>query len=489
MGVHRALGAGQFLFAFTLSAALAGCSGTSLPRDGSSSTNTAAAATSSNADPAADQLRSLDAVAKARVKASPTPAPSSKPAGSATPSPTAHPSASPTAPAATPTAHATSSAVSSSSVPLRPGFVGAFFRPQGSPPFGIFSASSPGTAPDPYPSPQSVLTGSSGYCDTVAANGVSIRTGFVVDSMKLSNIVNLGVRWVRMAAPQFNADLSHMFAPGTYAWGSFDSAQCATLAYHQIQPVVNLEAGPVMYNATPGTFSPTQTTTYATAADFGSWCGAVAAHERATFPSVSKFSLPGNEVNTNPQLFPGGPSQIAAYSKACYSAIKAANPNSFVYGFDLNMDGQANAPAFVRQLASLGCAVKTCYDGISMHLSLRYPIPAPGTPCYPNAGGDYSMQCVTDIESAAQVSHVLISESVYTVPGMVPDEQTKASAVVAAFKAYAANSTVDGVSYANVDECALYPSGYFSGGCLIDTSGASLPAYFTLQQLAGQYFQ
>ena len=83
---------------------------------------------------------------------------------------------------------------------------------------------------------------------------------------------------------------------------------------------------------------------------------------------------------------------------------------------------------------------------------------------------------------------MLISESVYTVPGSVPNEATKALAIVASFKAYAANATVDGVNYANVDECALYPIGYFSGGCIVNTSGGVLPGYTALQQLAASSF-
>lgn len=292
-----------------------------------------------------------------------------------------------------------------------------------------------------------------------------------------------------MAAPQFTDDGSHIFGAGHYSFGDFDSAQCNTLVDHGIVPVVNLEAGPVEYNATPGQFSPQAVAQYQTAADFGQWCGVVAAHERSAFPAVTKFSLPGNEVNTNPQLFPGGIAQIAAYSQACYAAIKAANPAAFVYAFELNMDGGVNAPGFVRQLAALGCKPGTCYDGISMHLSLRYPVPAASTPCYPTPGGDYGMQCVTAIQSAAgSPVHVLISESVYTVPGFVPDEATKALAIVASFKAYAANATVDGVNYANVDECALYPSGYFSGGCIMNTSGGILPGYTALQALAASSF-
>lgn len=292
-----------------------------------------------------------------------------------------------------------------------------------------------------------------------------------------------------MSAPQFTDDGSHIFGAGQYSFGDFDSAQCNTLVDHGIAPVVALEAGPVEYNATPGQFSPQEVAQYQTAADFGQWCGVVAAHERAAFPTVNKYTLPGNEVNSNPQLFPGGVAQIAAYSQACYAAIKAANPAAIVYGFELNMDGSLNAPGFVKQLYALGCKPGTCYDGISMHLSLRYPIPAASTPCYPNAGGDYGMQCVADIQSAAgSPVHVLISESVYTVPGSVPDEATKALAIVASFNTYAANATVDGVNYANVDECPLYPSGYFSGGCIVSTSGAILPAYTALQRLAAVSF-
>jgi hypothetical protein len=368
----------------------------------------------------------------------------------------------------------------------RRGFVGAFFRPEGSPPFGVFSTQSPGVAPSPYPTPGASLAG---YCHQVAANGYSIETGNLIDATKLADITNLGVGWTRLSAPQFFDDQSHIFGAGHYAFGDFDSAQCSTLADHGILPVIGLTAGPVIYNATPGVFSPQSIPQYQTAADFGQWCGVVAAHERSVFPSVSQFSLPGNEVNSNPQLFPGGAAQIAAYSEACYAAIKAAYPAAFVYGFELNMDGGLNAPAFVRQLVGLGCKVGTCYDGIALHLTLLYPLPPASTPCYPNPGGKYSMQCITDIETAAQAPiHVLVSESDYPIPTGVPDEATKALAVVAEFNAYSANPTVDGVSYADVDECALYTTGNFAGGCLISTSGQVLPAYTALQQLAGTLF-
>jgi len=378
---------------------------------------------------------------------------------------------------------------SSVSVTQRAQFVGAFFRAEGPVPYGVFSLRSPNTTPVPYPTPGPVLVGQGSYCDTPAANGASIDSSYVVDVTKLNDLIFLGARWSRMTASQFNIDETHVFGPGSYVWTSLDAAQCISLAYHQIRPVIGLEAGPVEYNANPHTFSPGSVPTYESASDFGQWCGAVTAHEKSVFPSVSQFSLPGNEVNTNPQLFPGGEAQIAAYSKACYAAIKAANSSAFVYGFELNMDGGVNAPKFVSDMVALGCKVGTCYDGIAMHLTLRYPIPPPTTPCYPAAGGDYSMQCVTAIQAAAQAPiHVLISETVYPVPAAVPDEATKAQAVDAAFSAFSTNPTVDGVLYADVDECALYPSGYFAGGCLIDTAGNQLPAYTALQWLATEHF-
>ena len=371
----------------------------------------------------------------------------------------------------------------------RSGFVGAFLRTNGSPPFGIFLPQSSQIAPAPYPTPGPILTGGNGYCDRVSANGTSIDSAFQVDPTKLSNLIFLGARWARTGAAQFFIDGSHIFGAGNYAWGTLDAAQCFSLAYHNIRPVIDLEAGPVNYDALPNVFSPQTFATYQTAGDFGQWCGAVATHEKSVFPSVTQFSLPGNEVNSNPQLFPGGEPQIAAYSKACYAAIKAANPNAFVYGFELNMDGSINAPQFVRDELNLGCGPNTCYDGLAIHFSMQYPNPPAGTPCYPNSGGQYGMQCITDIQNAtgSAAIHVLISETVYPVPASVPNEQVKAAAVVAEFTAFAANPSIDGAVYANVDECALY-TGFFSGGCLISTSGQILPAYLALQWLASQSF-
>jgi hypothetical protein len=375
--------------------------------------------------------------------------------------------------------------VTEATVVNRPEFLGAFFRAVGSVPYGVFSATATLIAPKPYPSPSTALFGATGYCDAVAANGRSISTGYPVSAAKLADIVDLDVKWTRTTVATDLDDLSHLLGAGQYAFADLDSAQCA-LARNAIAPVIEIDAGPVHYNnAKPPQFEPVIEPVYKTAADFATFCGAVATHEVKTF-GVKRYSIPGNEVNTNPQMFPGGAAQVAAYAEACYRAIKAAQPESVVYGLELNMQAGLNAPGYVQQLYALGCKTGTCYDALSIHLYMPYPIPPAGTPCFPHAGGNYSMQCVTDIQTAAHAPamHVLIGETAFMVPSTVASETAKAMAVVAAFTALQAQSLVDGASYANVDECALYPTGYFSGGCLVDVNGNKLPAYGALETFA-----
>jgi len=96
------------------------------------------------------------------------------------------------------------------------------------------------------------------------------------------------------------------------------------------------------------------------------------------------------------------------------------------------------------------------------------------------------MRCIADIQTAAHAPvHMIIGETVYLVPNSVPNETVKAAAIVAEMNAFAANKYVDGVNYANVDECDLYPPGnYFVGGCLVDSLGTQLPGYVALKALA-----
>ncbi len=381
--------------------------------------------------------------------------------------------------------HGVASAYSAATPPpavVRRGFLGAFFRPQGPPPYGVFSVYSKQRAPDPYPAPTTKLFGPSGYCDAPSPNGVSISSGYQVDAKKLANIVDLGVRWTRTQISPFFVDDSHI--SGSYDFGQLDSAQCA-LVRHNIRPLIALDAGPVQYNANPESYSPASVPTYKTAADFGKFCSVMAQHEAHTFTPVDRYSLPGNEVNSNQELFPGGDAQIAAYAQACYRAVKAAEPHAVVYGFELNSDRKAEPAGFVQRMYDLGCRVGTCYDAISLHVSLRFPLVPDSTPCYPQPGGNYGLQCIQDVRNAAHAPvHILIGETAYFVPGNVADEQMKAVAVVDELRTFAAQPYIDGVNYANVDECDLYPDGYFKGGCLVDSLNTKLPAFTSLQHLA-----
>jgi len=367
----------------------------------------------------------------------------------------------------------------------RPGFLGAFFRPIGTIPYGVFSVYSKQKAPDPYPAPNAHLFGASGYCDAVADNGVSISSGYSVDPKKLANIVDLGAGWARLTISSDFDDQSHLFGRGHFNWADTDSAQCA-LARHHIDPIVGIEAGPVQYNLVPDAFAPKESPAYKTADDFGSFCGAVAAHERATFPSVHRYSIPDNEVNSAPQMFPGGEKEIAAYTESCYRAIKAVQPTATVYGFELNMDKSIDPVGFVNHEYDLGCRKGTCYDALSIHMYLKYPVPPPSAPCGFATGGQYSVGCAETIREAAhdRSLHILIGETAFLVPSTVPDEAAKAIATVDTMKEFAADPLIDGVNYANVDECDLYPSGFFMGGCLVDSVGNRLPAYATLRALA-----
>ncbi|GAC1306398.1 MAG: hypothetical protein NVSMB19_18510 [Vulcanimicrobiaceae bacterium] len=354
----------------------------------------------------------------------------------------------------------------------------------------IIIVATPTAAPTPPPSPTPIATAAPTPTPTPTAVAVKFG-GFarlapgsppfamfsapgVLDPQKTSDLLDLGATWTRSPLAPFFDDRT-AFGAGHYDFGSADTVLTWDVA-HAIEPVVGLEAGPVQVNATPGTFSPHQVPIYPTPAAFATYCTAVATHV-STFSH--SYSSPGNETNSDPQKYPGGASDVAPYAAACYHAIHAADPTAFVWGLELNMDGQAGATKFVSDLLALGCGPGTCYDGLSAHLSLRYPIPAKGTPCFPAAGGDYDVACLSDLQGASgdPFLPLMIGETAVTWPGMVPDAATQALAAPAELKALAAAPGVRYIDYANIDECALYPSGYFMNGCIVDATGAHVPAW------------
>ena len=336
--------------------------------------------------------------------------------------------------ASTPVAATTVAVTSTQSVKF-----GTFARAAGTPPFGMFTSSG------------------------------------ALDPTKTQNILDIGASWTRFETSPFYIDQT-VFGAGKYDFTNVDLLAGWQTA-HTIEPVVGIEAGPVEVNATPGTFSPTQVPIYPTPAAFATFCSALSTHMNGL--GTHSYSEPGNEVNSDAQKYPNGAASVAPYAEACYKAIKAVDPAAFVWGLELNMDGQINAPGFVSTLLSLGCGPGTCYDGISIHLSLRYPLPPAGTPCYPAAGGDYSTLCVAAIQTAAgnPTLPIMIGETVITWAGMVSDAATQALAVPATLEALKATPGVKYINYANLDECALYPSGYFMNGCLVDVNNAHVPAW------------
>ncbi|GAC1566785.1 MAG: hypothetical protein NVS2B3_01470 [Vulcanimicrobiaceae bacterium] len=334
-------------------------------------------------------------------------------------------------------------------------------------------ATTPVVANAPAPAPSGVKFGAFARANGTPPFGMFTSSGSL-DATKTQNLLTLGATWTRMSTSPFYVDQT-VFGAGKYDFSNIDTLVKWQQSNH-IEPVTGIEAGPVQVNATPGTFSPHEVARYATAGDFANYCTAIATHMKSL--GEHTYSEPGNEVNTNPQLFPNGASDVAAYGSACYRAIKAVDASATVYGLELNMDGQAGATAFVTTLKSLGCGPGTCYDGISAHLSLRYPTPSVTTPCYPNSGGDYGVQCLADLRTASgSPVPIMVGETVTTWSGMVPDAATKALSDVASLHALAATGYVKYINYANVDECGLYPSGYFMNGCLIDVNNVPTPSW------------
>lgn len=296
-----------------------------------------------------------------------------------------------------------------------------------------------------------------------------------IDRAKAQHIVDIGASWTRFETSPFFVDQT-IYGPGRYAFDEIDKLDAWQVAHH-IEPVFGIEAGPVQVNATQGTFSPHQVSVYPNATQFATFCFSLARHMSAR--GTNAYSEPGNEVNTDTGKFPNGAASVAPYARDCYQSIKRADAHAFVWGLELSMDAKADAPAFVAKLAELGCGRGTCYDGISMHLALRYPIPPVGTPCYPNPGGDYSVACIADVQHAAGDASlpIMIGETVVTWPGMVRDAATQSLAVAAQLRALAAVPSVKYINYANLDECGLYESGYFANGCLVDKRGARVGAW------------
>ena len=373
---------------------------------------------------------------------------SASPASAASPSPAANPTSSPqatqtTAPSGATTASPTQSPTPASSSNTTPALnagvkFGTFARLSPvAPPFGMFAS------------------------------------GYNLDSKRTQNILDIGARWTRSPENPFYVD-QQIFGPNRYDFSAADAVTSFDVQ-HNIEPVVGIEAGPVQVND-PGQYDPHSIHVYPNPSSYATFCSVSAAH----FKSVThQYSIPGNEVNSDTAQF-NGVDDVAPYMKACYAAVKAADPQAFQWGLELNMDANAGATNFVTALRARGCGIGTCYDGISAHLSLAYPAPASGTPCNQNQKGDYDLQCLVDLQNAAGDPNLplMIGETVITWPGFVPDAAAQAKGVPADLRGLASARGVRYVNYANLDECGLYPpDSYFHNGCLVDENNNHVPAW------------
>lgn len=95
--------------------------------------------------------------------------------------------------------------------------------------------------------------------------------------------------------------------------------------------------------------------------------------------------------------------------------------------------------------------------------------------------GDYTVEYLADLRTAARAPvPLMIGETVVTWPGEIPDAATQAIAAPLIAPRARRGAGVRYINYANLDECALYPSGCFMNGCIVDivdTNNAHLPAW------------
>lgn len=387
-------------------------------------------------------------------------------------------------------------------------FIGAFARPYGGngAPEGMFQVGVTQTSPQPYPSPTTLLYGSTGYCDHVATNGVSISTGYPLDYYKMVDIVQLGVQWTRSEINPFYDDLSHLTPGGTYNFTDADSVECGLLR-NAITPAVYINAGPVQY----GTFaSPVTNAVYKSPSDYAGYCTAVAQHQAAIFPQVTKFGIPTNEPNessppaigdvsltNNPTLY-AGVQGLALYSAACYKAIKAVNPNYIVYWGELIVGQSSDLPGIFTSMYANGCRIGSCFDAFDLHFSvinnplLTYDLANNGFQFNDGAVWPLLNNIQTAVAQAGETRlplHIIFGESgfaptvpsLYTMFGNAIDQAFMWGHMLLAGETTTTlgpGPIIDGISVANVDENCEYAGTQFANaGVMVTPNCAGNPSF------------
>lgn len=310
-------------------------------------------------------------------------------------------------------------------------------------------------------------------------------SGNTLSTTKTQNILDIGAKWTRSPVSSYFVDQTR--TGFGYVWGQPDVWFAWAKAH-------NIEGIPGIENGTLQTASGDLNTGYESATAFGTFCSALATHAAPLWFSNStrhNYSIPGNEINASTTLW-GSESKIASYMQSCYAAIKKADPVAFIWGLEATADAGANfrATPLVADLRALGCGPGTCYDGLSEHLILSASsntvsnptLPSPTAICSATTPGNYySLQCLTDLENASGNANLplMVGETgdTWGGPGTVMDAATKAYFEPLSLHALASHANVQYILHDNLDECALYPSGYFMNGCLVDLNNAHVPAW------------
>jgi hypothetical protein len=414
-------------------------------------------------------------------------------------------------------------ALANAPAPYRPisNFLGAFYRTEGSPPFGMFAAGNASNqAPVPYPAPNpSNLFGAGGFCTTVATNGKSILTANPVDNTKIANLVALGVQWTRGGPSPIVTDYTHVVGDGTYHWAQWDAAVCAQLK-NGITPTVNVDSGPVYYdtlaNVNAGTANGQPT--YKSPADYAAWGAAVAQHDQTYFGNAMlRYTIAvKNEVNTiavplgggaaqsglvndpgfsddmisqsnNPTLYQGRSGAIL-YQTAIYTAIKAVNPNIMALAGELNMDPASDPFGFITLEYASGLRLGNGFDGWSEHINpANHPLgtyDALDIGFQPGDSETIALVNGTNITTRNggdnRIAPLLLGESCgfTTVPTNTNQYGNLADAVTGNANLFAwaeRNPQIIGINCANLDENGNYLNTAFYGNAQINN--LSLPPY------------
>lgn len=355
--------------------------------------------------------------------------------------------------------------------------LGAFARADGAPPFGVHAIAWPSNStPSPYPVPTTLLFGNTGYCDEQDGSSRSIVNTNLLDYNKMTDLYQQGVQWTRTTISPFFLDHTHLTAPGGYLWSDADSTECGLLR-NSIEPVIELDAGPVTYGST-------QNPIYKSPADYGAYAAVVAAHQVATF-GIHRYEIVDNETNAtwdasmtnNPTLY-AGVGGVALYARAAYQAIKTADPKAIVYWGMLDMDPAATPLTYIQGFYAAGCRIGYCMDAFDVHVGfindpLAYYVPYP-IDAGVHDGNDIRIMdaLIATIQGAGETRtpHFLLGESVLcNVAAFSTNEQCgnlgDPAFLWPRFLSSIQQNTqynIDGVVISNIDDDALYSGTNFA---------------------------